>query len=727
MNKLSGHLINLFFSFFIIVFVILVFNPTAADAASLKLKYNNRTHIYKGKQVAVYLDDKKVNMNKTKGIVLNKTLMVSYKDVFKKACKIKTTYKAKTGKIVLKGNGVTVKLQLNSKTAYINGKKKKLKQAPIKVRYIKKKKTKILIPAKDISKAFGYTYSYSSSTARMSIKSPYVIEYDGNIHIYKKYIGGLVYNNVTADMDYMPTLSIGCTMIPAEQVLKNIMGLEYNYDKSGGKITVKALNNMLELSIGSKTAILNGTTQIELKTAPTVVKRLDTGAEAVMVPAAAVIRALDYYYSWNSTLKIIYIQTKNFFSWEANANASYDTSVYSAALTKANAIYDNNNKDIVISLLFDKAISSESFTCTDSISAGRYAYFDFPKTISLLNNSHGNINMGELQSVNIEQNGDSANNLRFVLVFSSAYASMTYKTDGNTLTITVSLEANKAYALKINKPDEVSFTDIKTSDDYTNKRFFIYIPGNHKDYYTSNKISVNSSVVTGTQITYKSDGYTEITVNTSKLQGYKLVSLGDVIGVVVDNPANIYDNIVVLDAGHGGNDPGASAGGYDESDITLEIIYKKAKEYFDSEESNVKAYWTRTNDTFITLSNRASYASEIGADMFVSLHMNSSTNLSAKGTEVFYSTVNNHTADNGINSKKLAEICLDNIVSVLKTNNRGVKTANYYVIKNNTVPAVLIELGFISNTSDRQLITDDVAQQTAAKAIYDSVIAAFNK
>lgn len=178
--------------------------------------------------------------------------------------------------------------------------------------------------------------------------------------------------------------------------------------------------------------------------------------------------------------------------------------------------------------------------------------------------------------------------------------------------------------------------------------------------------------------------------------------------------------------GMAGNDPGASGGGYDESDITLEIIYNKAKEYFNSTDSNVKAYWTRTDDTFITLSNRAAYASQIGADMFVSLHMNSSNSSSAKGTEVYYSTVNNNVADNGMNSKKLAGICLDNIISALKTTNRGVKTANYYVIKHNSVPAVLIELGFISNSSDRRLITDAASQKAAAKAIYDSVIAAFN-
>ena len=85
-------------------------------------------------------------------------------------------------------------------------------------------------------------------------------------------------------------------------------------------------------------------------------------------------------------------------------------------------------------------------------------------------------------------------NLRFTLLFSSTDASMSYKAESNMLTITISQEVNKDYALRISKPEEVAFTDIKTNDDYTNKRFMIYIPGNYTDYYNTNKISVSSSV-----------------------------------------------------------------------------------------------------------------------------------------------------------------------------------------------------------------------------------------
>ena len=148
----------------------------------------------------------------------------------------------------------------------------------------------------------------------------------------------------------------------------------------------------------------------------------------------------------------------------------------------------------------------------------------------------------------------------------------------------------------------------------------------------------------------------------------------------------------------------------------------RSKDYFNSSSSPVKAYWTRTDDTFISLADRAKFAATVNADIFVSLHMNSSTSSAAKGTEVYYCSTNNAFNKAGLNSYRLATACLDSIVPAIGTSSRGVKSANYYVIKNNTVPAVLIELGFMSNSTDLNTITNKSIQQAAAKAIYDAII-----
>ena len=149
------------------------------------------------------------------------------------------------------------------------------------------------------------------------------------------------------------------------------------------------------------------------------------------------------------------------------------------------------------------------------------------------------------------------------------------------------------------------------------------------------------------------------------------------------------------------------------------------KSYFTSNAPDLKVYWTRTTDSYITLANRAAFAKSVGADAFVSLHMNSSTNKTANGTEVYYSVSNNSSSFSGITSKKMATLFRKQLIKDLGTSNRGTKTAAYYVLKHNTVPAILIELGFISGNSDYSKLISTSFQKKAAQSIYTSIVAMF--
>lgn len=132
-------------------------------------------------------------------------------------------------------------------------------------------------------------------------------------------------------------------------------------------------------------------------------------------------------------------------------------------------------------------------------------------------------------------------------------------------------------------------------------------------------------------------------------------------------PKKIYKNIVVLDAGHGGHDPGAQSRGTNEKDLTFKILYTLMKNYFSDNAPDTKVYWTRTNDSYISLANRAAFAKSVGADVFISLHMNSATNTSANGTEVYYSVSNNSKGFSGITSQKMANLFKTRLVNDLKT------------------------------------------------------------
>ena len=168
---------------------------------------------------------------------------------------------------------------------------------------------------------------------------------------------------------------------------------------------------------------------------------------------------------------------------------------------------------------------------------------------------------------------------------------------------------------------------------------------------------------------------------------------------------------VWLDAGHGGNDPGALGSGLKEKDITLAITLKAGKEL---ERHGVKVGYTRKNDKTVNLNSRGPLANEYGADVFVSIHTNAFSNSNAQGVET-YSFPGSSKGRNLAN-----DIHNEVIKAKLYTNNRGLKTANFAVLRQTRMPAALVETAFITNKQDVQLLKNK--QNDFAAAIAKGVL-----
>ena len=149
---------------------------------------------------------------------------------------------------------------------------------------------------------------------------------------------------------------------------------------------------------------------------------------------------------------------------------------------------------------------------------------------------------------------------------------------------------------------------------------------------------------------------------------------------------------VCLDAGHGGNDPGATSGKLYEKDINLKVI-QAMQEYL---KPYVDVILTRATDKTVSLEERVNIANKAKVDLYFSVHCNSSDNTAAKGWEIFVIA-------KGGKAEKLANRVESNVFTdtTLGLKNRGVKTANFYVLRETDAPAVLVENAFISNTDDR--------------------------
>jgi N-acetylmuramoyl-L-alanine amidase len=168
--------------------------------------------------------------------------------------------------------------------------------------------------------------------------------------------------------------------------------------------------------------------------------------------------------------------------------------------------------------------------------------------------------------------------------------------------------------------------------------------------------------------------------------------------------------LVVLDAGHGGKDPGAQYDNLNEKNIVLTIT-KLVRDHL-TRNFKVDVVLTRTTDEFVSLRRRAEIANQRGADLFVSIHVN------AGGGTGFESYIYSGTTNP--RTPQYQDILHEHITDLLRkynVNNRGQKKANFAVLRETTMPAVLLELLFIDSPQDRQLLTSDTFLKNVAAAI----------
>lgn len=216
--------------------------------------------------------------------------------------------------------------------------------------------------------------------------------------------------------------------------------------------------------------------------------------------------------------------------------------------------------------------------------------------------------------------------------------------------------------------------------------------------------------------TYK----TKINIKTKKLYAPELYETDDSYYISLAIPSDVYDKIVVIDAGHGGNDEGTrSAKGHYEKNYNL-IILQELKNLLDS--SDLKVYYTRFNDKRVSKPARTALANKLDADLFVSIHCNSSEYGSEGpyGVEALYSTRKPRNSE--LSNKKLAQILLENVAEKVNNKKRGViKREDLYLMHYSNVPTAIIEVGYMSSKSDLKYITSKSGQKRAAEGIYNGI------
>ena len=217
---------------------------------------------------------------------------------------------------------------------------------------------------------------------------------------------------------------------------------------------------------------------------------------------------------------------------------------------------------------------------------------------------------------------------------------------------------------------------------------------------------------------------------------------------------------VVIDAGHGGKDPGATIGNTKEKDIVLEVALITG-EIIKKQYPNVNVIYTRTKDVFVPLAQRAELANNKKADLFISIHVNSYKFENISGAETYI--LGNHRSEDNLKvaqkensvilleddyttryegfdpnsaesyimfeliqneyleqSRFFADQLQKSFIDKGKRKDRGVRQAGFLVLRQTTMPSVLVELGFISNNNEKTFLISEAGKQEMAKSIADA-------
>jgi len=312
----------------------------------------------------------------------------------------------------------------------------------------------------------------------------------------------------------------------------------------------------------------------------------------------------------------------------------------------------------------------------------------------------------------------------------------------------------------ISLTDQVEFTKKRLSNP---DRLYFDLKSSKINKEITKKISVSNEMLKSVRASQFDAGTVRVVLDLEKITDYKIVTLEDPVRLVIDIYGKTITSAsakkrIVIDAGHGGHDPGAvGPKNLYEKDVVLDIALKLRDLL--SANKNYEIFLTRDKDVFIPLEQRTAIANSKNADLFVSVHANASPRKEAKGIETYMLNWTNSeesmkvaARENAISLKKMREMnkkqmdSLDIILNDLSRENKrdesiklahyiqknlvsdlhknynhivdlGVKQALFYVLFGAKMPSVLVEVSFISNPLEEKLLSKDDYRGDLAKSI----------
>lgn len=270
-------------------------------------------------------------------------------------------------------------------------------------------------------------------------------------------------------------------------------------------------------------------------------------------------------------------------------------------------------------------------------------------------------------------------------------------------------------------PKEVKETDVTVEDIYMEQTVKVTITGIWSTFFEQKRPKGSQEFVDAVYYDV-TDNTTQIYIALNELCEHQVKFTENEMQFAFTPACELYDKIVAIDAGHGGESSGNSAYGMCEKDITLSIV-NQLKELF--EQTEIKVYYTRTDDVNPSLEERAGLANASEADLFISIHVNADE--STRTTTGVSTTYSRGDTKGTLTSQKLAELLQKEVVAKTEADDKGtvLLQGENELLSDIHVPAAMIEIGYLTNKQEAIRMASEVYKEHVAEGIYEAVLDAF--
>lgn len=283
-------------------------------------------------------------------------------------------------------------------------------------------------------------------------------------------------------------------------------------------------------------------------------------------------------------------------------------------------------------------------------------------------------------------------------------------------------EEKKTEYLCIPLPENITEKEITLRDDYNNHKVSIVMEGVDKNFFYENPLSGSCSHIKDLLYGY-GDQMARIDLILDGIYDRRVIYENGKMYIQFVAPRELYKQIVVIDPGHGGESEGTTSFGQTEKDITLDIVLK-LKKMLDNTE--IKVYYTRLEDVNVDAKSRVMLANQTKADMFISIHANADPKTrTTNGTRTMYGS---KFFIPQFGSKELAETLQKQVVLSTENKDKGIQQQDeIYLLNNITIPAVLVEVGYLTNKQEALKMGRDDYREKIAEGIYQGILEAYEE